>query len=105
MNRRERREEAEWKARRPRWTLSEPEDDRPSDYERANQSAYLRSNGRVGMRIVLSKGVFWSRGWRGCPQCGGDVTTHKPNKLYLVIEGDYMRIGWSCTGQPGKWEN
>ena len=107
MNARERREEAEWKANRPTWTLSSLlDDDRHSDYERANRSAYERSDGRIGMPIPLKpNGVFWSRGWRGCPQCGGNVTTHRANKMYLVVEGEHMRIGWSCTGQPGKWEN
>lgn len=105
MNKQEREEEKAWLANRPTWRLSELyDDDNPSAYERRNKRVWDESNGKQGMRIVLSKGVFWSRGWRGCPQCGGDVTTHRPNKMYLVVEGEYMRIGWSCTGQPGKWE-
>lgn len=105
MNAEERRQEREWRENRPTWTRRNvPDDDSPSAYERVNQRTYMASGGKQGMRIVLSKGVFWSRGWRGCPQCGGDVTTHKPDKMYLVVEGEHMRIGWSCTGQPGKWE-
>lgn len=106
MNAKERREEKAWRENRPKWTRSaEWDDETPSAYERINQRTYQESKGKRGMMIPLGKGVFWSRGWRGCPQCGGDVTTHRANKMYLTVEGDSMRIGWSCTGQPGKWEN
>ena len=96
----------EWAERERQWEMTHFGDEhKASQYERANLSAYLRSEGKIGMAIpLMPRGVFWSRGWSGCPNCGGDVTTHRPNKLYLVVEGEYMRIGWSCTGKPGKWE-
>ena len=96
-----------WAEREREWELSRYADDgnKASQYEHRNRDAYVRSNGKVGMPIPLyPRGVFWSRGFRGCPQCNGDVSEHRPNKMYLVVEGDYVRIGWSCTGQPGKWE-
>lgn len=82
------------------------DEDRMSAYEVGNQAAWKRTNGRVGMPIpLLPRGVFWSRGWRGCPQCGGNVTTHHADQPYTVREGGVVRAGFSCTGNPGVWED
>lgn len=39
-------------------------------------------------------GTFWSRGFRGCPDCEKD--THENVPLYFFREGD--RSGWRCKG-------
>jgi hypothetical protein len=37
-------------------------------------------------------GVFWSRGWRGCPRCEQNV--RQPVTLRPFRDGD--RSGWRC---------
>lgn len=77
---------------------------RLSQYEENNKAAFTMTEGRVGMPIPLvPRGVFWSRGWRGCPVCGGDITNHDPAVYYAQVRGTTMRTGWSCTGEPGVW--
>ena len=91
---------AEAKSRQP------DDENKPSAYENRNEVAYYATNGRVGMPIPLyPRGVFWSRGWRGCPQCSGSVLTHRPNVPYHVRSNGVIRAGWSCTGKPGIWES
>ena len=46
-----------------------------------------------GMYVDLSPhGGFWSRGWKGCPDCERDV--HERAELYYFVDGE--RSGWRC---------
>lgn len=67
-------------------------------YERRNWERYRASGGRVGMLIVLDKAPpFWSRGWRGCDRCGGDVHQPGPMEFFEERSADgEIRRGWRC---------
>jgi hypothetical protein len=68
-----------------------------NNYEAANQRRFNVTGGRLGLKVVLSDGVFWSRGWDVCPFCGGHVN-HEGRELEPFAErrGRRTVIGWRC---------
>lgn len=51
------------------------------NYSDQNWQRHRETNGRMGMRVDLgSQGAFWSKGWKGCEWCNGDV--HAPIVLH-----------------------
>ena len=79
-------------------------------YEAANRARYLASGGREGLRMVLpgspksGGGVFWSRGWKGCPVCARPA--HEPPQLFPFreVRGGVIREGWSCAHVNVPWD-
>jgi len=69
-----------------------------NDYQQANKNRFDRTGGRIGLCITLSSGpAFWSRGWRGCQFCGGDVKGHTPLVPFIEYTLDGVRSGWRCA--------
>lgn len=68
------------------------------NYSDANHERYLQTNGRLGMRVDLGikGGTFWSKGWRGCEWCSGDVRQAVTLYPFREIRNGVEVTGWRC---------
>lgn len=79
-------------------------------YEAANRLRWLRSGGREGLPMVLpgsvlnGGGVFWSRGYQGCPVCAGRATDPPAMYPFREVRNGVIREGWSCAHQNVPWD-
>lgn len=81
----------------PTGPLQTPGRETPNEYEARARELYERSEGRLGLKIPVLKGrPFYSKGWRGCEFCWGDVKG--PTTLYYFEEqkDGIIRKGWRC---------
>jgi len=57
----------------------------------------IKASGRA-MRVLLSSGgVFWSRGWRGCPWCEQRVDVQVELQPFALQHDNAVTTGWRCT--------
>ena len=57
----------------------------------------IKASGRATRIILPSGGVFWSRGWRGCPRCEQRVDIQVELQPFATAQDGATTIGWRCT--------
>ena len=79
-------------------------------YEAANRERWLASGGREGLRMLLpgspksGGGVFWSRGWKGCPVCARPAAENPILYPFREVRDGVIRQGWSCAHVNVPWD-
>lgn len=61
-------------------------------YSDRMRERYLVTGEGAPIDLGPKMGVFWSRGWKGCPWC--EKSVHTRVRLYPFREGE--RSGWRC---------
>jgi len=62
--------------------------------------ARMRASGRATRIVLPSGGIFWSRGYRGCPFCEQPVDTQVELQPFVYQHGSTITKGWRCQRLP-----
>ena len=58
--------------------------------------ARMKASGRATRIVLPSGGVFWSRGYRGCPHCEQPVDIQVELQPFALERDGATTIGWRC---------
>src|SRR5437588_10288515 len=62
----------------------------------------MKASGRAVRILLPSGGVFWSRGYRGCPHCEQPVDVQVTLQPFATQRDGATRSGWRCVPVDAK---
>ena len=62
----------------------------------------MKASGRAVRILLPSGGVFWSRGYRGCPHCEQPVDVQVELQPFAARRDGTIASGWRCTPVDAK---